>query len=305
MKMRSAMRTIGYVSLGAGLALAYALFGVAHPKPVLRSATAATVVDVAAPRALTADQHGWRPVWHADFSGSRPSWRQWQWFDGRLSQTNLAHYTADAANSYTRGGTLQIRALRDRMGRWTSARLQSRQKFRPPPNGSLKITADVLFPNAGHGYFPAVWMLGANWNRVGWPRSGEFDLAETIGGSATVIGDLHCGSTTTGGPCHESRGLVRHVAIGGHRGWHHYVFVWNTHPARITWSVDGRLQTLLTPADIGKATWRQTFNHPYNILANVAIGGIWPGPPDHTTRSGGTLSVRNLTVYTNRRGGTQ
>jgi beta-glucanase (GH16 family) len=35
----------------------------------------------------------------------------------------------------------------------------------------------------GQGLWSAIWMLGANHSEVGWPRSGEIDILDTIGGT--------------------------------------------------------------------------------------------------------------------------
>jgi beta-glucanase (GH16 family) len=247
---------------------------------------------------------GWRPVWGVDVTSNRPSWRQWQWFVGNTGPTNRATYTANIANSYVTGDTLTLRVTRSSRG-WESARLQSRQAFAPPEGGSLKVSVDVRMPdgsNPSNGYFPAVWLLGANWQSVGWPLSGEIDLAEGVPAKNVLIGAVHCG-IESGGPCHEPTGILRHVTLTP--GWHHYEVVLNTNPKRLVWSMDrartGERTFELTPRIIGARVWDETFGHPYNLIANIAMGGPLAGSSDHAS-PGREMQIRNLTVSVNRNG---
>jgi beta-glucanase (GH16 family) len=304
--MKAVLRISGYACLAAALTLAYALFGVHHP--MLDSNAPDTGLPVAKAASHTAKvKSAWLPIWTVDTTeNGRPSWRQWTWLVGKAGDIREeAWYTADAANSFVNDSSriLSIRAIRDSNGRWTSARLMSRMAFQPPKGGSLKISMDVLFPTGfGPGYFPAVWILGSNWHRVNWPKSGEFDVAESVPSKRVVIGDMHCWY------CNEPTGILRHVSLTP--GWHHFKFVWDTNPKRVTWSEDyaagGQRTFTLTPAELGGSKgWQETFGHSYNLIVNLAIGGYWPGPSSSSTRSGGTLSIKNLTVYTNTKGNAQ
>ena len=54
-----------------------------------------------------------------------------------------------------------------------------------------RVEARILVPR-GLGLWPACWMLGADIDSAGWPRSGEIDIMEHIGREPAIVhGTLH------------------------------------------------------------------------------------------------------------------
>src|SRR6202044_1872281 len=93
----------------------------------------------------------------------------------------LETYTASTANSYVNGnGALIIAARRTHKG-YTSARLHTQATF----TYGL-IQASIKLP-VGQGLWPAFWMIGSDFPKVGWPRSGEVDMLEAIGSALTKV----------------------------------------------------------------------------------------------------------------------
>jgi beta-glucanase (GH16 family) len=39
------------------------------------------------------------------------------------------------------------------------------------------------------------------------------------------------------------------------------------------------------------------FDHPFYVLLNVAVGGVWPGDPDASTTFPATMQVDYVRVY--------
>ena len=90
----------------------------------------------------------------------------------------LQYYSTQ--NTSVEGGNLIITATKECFsGRdYTSSRknTQNKKQFR---YGSVDLRA--VMPK-GQGLWPALWMLGSNFNTVGLPACGEIDIMEMIGG---------------------------------------------------------------------------------------------------------------------------
>jgi beta-glucanase (GH16 family) len=75
-----------------------------------------------------------------------------------------------------------------------------------------------------------------------------------------------------------------------------HVFSIEWEPSAIRWYADGTLYQTRTPADLPAGSpW--VFDHPFFMLLNVAVGGIWPGSPDATTVFPQRLLVDYVRVY--------
>jgi beta-glucanase (GH16 family) len=211
-------------------------------------------------------------------------------------------YTNDPRNVSRDGrGNLAITAIRDGSGGWTSARIETRRSdFQPAAGGSLKIEARISLPDGGVGYWPAFWALGSPF-RPGHDvlGAGEIDVLENIDNQPVVYGTLHCGTVSSGGPCHEDTGLAGPYLLpapAGSAGFHTYAVVWSTAPAQLQWLVDGKPYWTVTPAMTGAEVWASTFGHGYFLLLNLAIGGGWPSDPDASTLTGRSMLVDYVTV---------
>jgi beta-glucanase (GH16 family) len=252
----------------------------------------------------------WTEVWHDSFSGrtgKAPSAANWKhdvgygWTAGEV-QT----YTASTANAARDGaGHLRITPIRDGKGNWTSARLETtRSNFAPPKGGKLRISARLKLPAGGQGYWPAFWALG-NTLRTGaqsWPANGELDLMENVNNSPQAHGTFHCG-TETGGSCNEPNGRTAVRALKGpasSTGYHVYTVIWDDRARTLTYQLDGVTYFRVGAAQVGAAAWNAAMSHGYFLLLNVAVGGGWPGQPNHTTRSGASMLVDYVRVATSR-----
>lgn len=77
-------------------------------------------------------------------------------------------------------------------------------------------------------------------------------------------------------------------------GFHTFGVEWTA--TNIKWWVDG----VLTGADsTTDATMGSTFQKPFFLLLNLAVGGQWPGNPDTTTVAPQTMAVDWVRVYAN------
>lgn len=154
--------------------------------------------------------------------------------------------------------------------------------------GRVEARLQVPF---GQGIWPAFWMLGANFDRAGWPSSGEIDIMEYIGKEpyttyGTVHGPLYSGGNGIGGSITHAQPVAD--------DFHVFAIDWDVDAIR--WYVDGINFFTLTPDDLPPhRTW--VFDHDFFMLLNVAVGGGWPGYPDESTEFPQTMLVDYVRVY--------
>jgi len=222
--------------------------------------------------------------WTAEIGGHGWGNNEWEYYTDRVENASM-----DGA------GNLAIVAIEETLDnttchygtcRFTSARLITRDKFEFT-YGRVEARIRVPF---GQGIWPAFWMLGADFNTVGWPNSGELDILEYIGREPnTVFGTIH-GPGYSGG---EGIGASRVSDVPYADDFHVYAVEWD--PEAIRWYVDGELFNMITPEDLGGDRW--VFDHDFFLLLNLAVGGNWPGFPDETTTFPQTLLVDYVRVY--------
>jgi beta-glucanase (GH16 family) len=137
---------------------------------------------------------------------------------------------------------------------------------------------------AGQGLWPAFWLLPENNN---WPP--ELDVMEMLGQYKwTVVNTVHSqvSGTKQLGTNHYTTSQATNVA-NMTTGFHTFGVDWE--PNTITWYVDGQktFQTA-TPADM---------NQPMYMLANLAVGGYWPGSPNSTTPFPAQMQIDYIRAY--------
>ena len=232
-------------------------------------------------------------LWHDEFDQPRdtpPDPAKWKFDVGGQGWGNqeYQYYTEERANVACDGNSSLVITARQVDAatapslpcwygpcRYTSARLLTEGKF-----SFLYgvVEARMQLP-AGPGLWPALWMLGDDFATAGWPHCGEIDIIENIGREpGRVYGTIH-------GP-----GYCAGDGIGGFSDlpgdqafcttFHCYSVAWQ--PDSIHWYVDGHLFFQVNRTRIPQgAPW--VYTHPFFLLLNVAVGGVWPGDPDSTT----------------------
>lgn len=238
---------------------------------------------------------GWELVWSDEFDGDAgqlPNPESWS-FDvggGGFGNNQLEHNTDRPENASLDGeGNLAITARREayRGNAYTSARIKTQGKFEATYG---RYEARILLPE-GQGIWPAFWMLGSNFEEVGWPQCGEIDIMEFRGQDrALVLGTVH-GPGYSGGQGIGDRTSVSGGAAGS---FHRYIVEWE--PDHIRWYVDDVLFHELTPADLPPSS-RWVYDHPFFLILNVAVGGTFLGNPDASTQFPQTMLVDYVRVY--------
>ena len=148
--------------------------------------------------------------------------------------------------------------------------------------GYMEIRAQVA---AGQGLWPAFWMLPT---AGGWPP--EIDIMESLGQRTdTVFNSFH--STDEAGTTRLDKGEQTFNGIDFSADFHTYGVKWTAEA--LTWIVDG--QALFTID-------HNIPNVPMYLLANMAVGGYWPGSPDETTLETSEFKIDRIRVYQNEQG---
>jgi beta-glucanase (GH16 family) len=244
----------------------------------------------------------WSVVWSDEFdgpAGDPPDATRWVHEVGGSGWGNkeLQYYTDSTNNAALDGeGHLLITARAEEMmgNAYTSARLTTKGLF---ARAYGRFEARIRLP-VGTGLWPAFWLMGDDFDEVGWPTAGEIDVMEENGHDPTTIrGTVH-------GPAYGKTDVPAGGAVtvrgGADTDFHVYAVEWD--PTNIVFLVDGRPYFQVTPAR--RPTYaRWVWDHPFFILLNLAVGGLFPGPPDETTMFPLTMQVDYVRVSERADGG--
>lgn len=171
------------------------------------------------------------------------------------------YYTKN--NVIVEDGHLKITLKAENMGgmQYTSSRIKTHNKF-DFTYGRVEIRAKL--PTGG-GTWPALWMLGSNFQTDIWPKCGEIDIMEHVGNQQDVIhGTLHYPGHSGGNATSES------VTVPGvSTEFHVYSVIWS--PTRIRFFVDGQLYHTFANSE------SLPFHHDFFLIFNIAMGGNFGG----------------------------
>lgn len=275
--------------------LSFQVYGTGKPTRIT-----AGILDDPAP---DAGSDTWELAWSDEFdgpAGAPANPENWTYETGGWGWGNdeLQYYTDSTDNAALDGdGNLVITAreidpattdLECWYGpcEYTSARLITEQKQEFEYG---RIESRVQVPE-GSGIWPAVWSLGTDFRDVGWPQTGEIDVMEFVGRLPNeIFGTIH-GPGYSGG---QSFGGIYDFGAPVPGDWHEFAVEWT--PEQIVWSVDGIVYHQADPADVAPNEW--VFDHPFSLLANVAIGGNFGGALGDDLEFPQSLTVDYVRVY--------
>jgi beta-glucanase (GH16 family) len=227
------------------------------------------------------------PVPSASFEGHHPPLLTNQPSSVHTNHEVETYTTSNQNLQISGGGTVQIVPRKSPSGQWTSARIESKATFTPAAGKVTMFEAAIRFgtnpASQKQGIWPAFWLLGdAIHHGTAWPLCGELDIMETVNGLPTGHGTLHCGATTSGGPCAEPTGRTGAVALPDD-GWHTWSLQIDRTNAAGGWAgevikflKDGQVFFQVSGAQLGdEGIWATLAHSPLFIILNVAVGGDW------------------------------
>lgn len=223
---------------------------------------------------------GYQLAWSDEFQGSAVNLSDWTFEIGNgqngWGNNELQYYRAE--NTFIHNNEyLVIEARNEIFGghQYTSSRMITRgkQEFK---FGRIDIRA--ASPKT-QGIWPALWMLGENFQQVGWPACGEIDILEILGHETNKAhGTVHWG------PNSNQRQQKSGSTFSGPEGdfhdrFHVFTIIWEEN--KIEWYIDDVKFHTVISADMNGHNY--PFNNDFFFIFNIAVGGLWPGYPDATT----------------------
>ncbi len=234
---------------------------------------------------------GYSLVWAEEFDGAALNSANWNYETGATGWGNneLQFYRNDPGNVRVENGRMIITARKEQFGgaEYTSARVTTKGK-KEFQYGRIDIRAKLP---KGQGIWPALWMLGANISQVGWPTCGETDIMELIGHQPNKVhGTAHWGTTP---PSTYRTGTYTLTEGDFSQEYHVFSLIWVENSMQFL--VDDQLYHTVNVGHVSPATYRH--NAPFFFIANVAVGGNWPGSPDASTVFPQSMYVDYIRVF--------
>ncbi|MBS3767882.1 MAG: glycoside hydrolase family 16 protein [Candidatus Cloacimonetes bacterium] len=233
--------------------------------------------------------------WNYDLGYGQDGWGndEWQLYTNnpenvRVEDDNLIISAIWDSINYTSPGK--------RDGSITSARINTKNKF-SIKYGKIKAR---IKPAKGAGMWPAFWMMGANFDAIGWPECGEIDIME--------MSPLYHDDKTTMCTIHwwdendevtQSYGTTKKFNYSLADDYHIFEVEWDEH--RIIGKIDNITYFVKL---INPETMSEFFNK-FFILLNVAVGGSLGGPPDNTTPWPQHMYIDWIRAYQSKNGSEQ
>ena len=257
------------------------------------------------------------PVWSDEFDGAAqqtPDPTKWSfeagnnngWGNNELEIYCAPHGTNPRGcdprrpNAFLDGaGHLVMRAERNAQGDWTSARMTT-SRLKSFQYG--RIEARIKMP-VGPGLWPSFWMLGSDFNKVGWPASGSVTIVENVSLTQRTngLGPRMIRATVHGPRYYGANGLWHDFLLpdGGQvddSGFHTYGIIWS--PGMIQFYLDDPANVyFVQDANDIPAGGEWVFDHPFSLFLNLAVGGDWPGDPNDATPNPADMLVDYVRVY--------
>lgn len=230
--------------------------------------------------------NGTPPSWADEFfENGAPNSMNWTYDIGTgtngWGNNELQTYTNSPENVIVADGVLKIIAKSDGSGGYTSARIKSENLFEFT-YGTVEVRAKLP---ASAGTWPAIWMLGANFDQVSWPTCGEIDIMEQKGWDKNkVLGTCHWSNNGN----YAGYGLETSIANASS----------NFHLYKLEWTEGGTIRIFLDNIEYFVMTTNSSmpFNADFFFILNVAMGGNLGGNIDAGFTED-TMEIDYIRVY--------
>lgn len=237
---------------------------------------------------------GYKMVWSDEFNGTSLDTKVWNIEENGNGGGNqeLQYYRKE--NVAVANGNLVLTARRENNNnkQFTSGRINSRDKayFK---HGIIQ--ARIKFPKTANGVWPAYWMMGNDYGKLGWPRCGEIDIVETGNAEGIKNGTQtrHFGATlhwgTSAGANHKQYGtsyLAPESNPLQNDEYHIITTEWDGQFLSMYYDLKdftvaaknkARFYSATIPASTNSADIGHYFQKPFFFIFNLAVGGNYTG----------------------------
>lgn len=237
----------------------------------------------------------WRLVFHDEFNGDELDTSKWvtcYWWDNEgctnEGNNNLGWYKP--GNVLVTDGKLVLRAKDEAVnspegkaysytsGMVTTGRDSSELSVEPKATFQhVYVEMRAKVPQ-GQGLWPAFWLLPADQE-----SKPEIDVMEMLGDN---LFEVHMNFHYLDEHGDENRAGYTWTSSEPLTGWHVYANDWQ--PGALTWYVDGAKHS----------HWNEYIpDEPMYLIANLAVGGDWPGSPDDSTAFPSDFEIDYIRVW--------
>ena len=264
----------------------------------MRTLNLLTAVAFALPLGVSAQTttppSGYELRWSDEFNGTSLNTTLWNIEENGNGGGNqeLQYYRKE--NVAVHDGNLVLTARRENYNnkQFTSGRVNTRDKayFK---HGIIQ--ARIKFPKTANGVWPAYWMMGNDYGKVGWPKCGEIDIVETGNADGIKNGTQtrHFGSTlhwgTGTGAAHKQYGtsyLAPETNPLQNDDYHIITMEWNGNFMQMFYDLEdfsvsaknkARFYSVSIPSSTNTSDIGYYFQKPFFFIFNLAVGGNYTG----------------------------
>jgi beta-glucanase (GH16 family) len=224
-------------------------------------------------------QTTWKLAFQDEFDGSSLNEKIWEtqfpWGRDRCSVGELQLYAPDAFKVVNSKLQISAKPLEPGKCYQYSSGLISTHKSFATQYGRFEIRCKIP---RGKGLWPAFWLLPTD---TSWPP--EIDVFETIGTDPNTV---HMTTHWSENGQHRSNGK-EFTGPDFSDGFHTFAVEWTE--STMVWFVDGVERHRVENGSPRGQMY---------LLANMAVGGSWPGAPDATTQFPATFEIDYIRAYT-------
>ncbi|HLB72991.1 MAG TPA: DUF3472 domain-containing protein [Sedimentisphaerales bacterium] len=222
-------------------------------------------------RSQASFDEGWELVWADEFNyKGLPDQTKWDYEVGFIRNSERQYYTkARPENARVENGTLIIESRKEKYDRaeYTSESLHT-WHVAEWLYGRIEVRAKLP---TGRGTWPAIWMLGVNRDKIGWPACGEIDIMENVGFDPnTIHANIHTKAYN------HVRGTNKGAKIKAEKPYDKYhVYAIEWYEDRMDFFLDDEKYFTFKNEGTGNDVW--PYDKPHYLILNAAIGGSWGG----------------------------
>lgn len=232
----------------------------------------------------------WKLVWQDEFNYTGlPDSSKWGYETGHIRNNEQQYYTrARTENVMVSNGMLVITGRKENYTNAFYKEASSDWRTKNPnadyTSASINTFGKVAWKYGrvevkaklpmGGGIWPAIWMMGANRTKVGWPKCGEMDIMEYVGNKPLdIYATVHFPDSIKRSRSQGSKTTDSSVS----NQFHLYAMEWNSEKIDF-WFDNKKYFTFII--DCAATTAQNPFRKPFYLLINLAMGANWPCPID-------------------------